>query len=267
MNVQYLCALAEPTRLRIVELLRDQPCSVNEIAHRLHISQPQASRHLKYLAEAGIVAVYPIAQRRVYALNAEPLLQLNDWLKSFESYWNNKLNNLDGYLETLKEGKHMSIENDEVTGYKTLVLNRTFDAPRALVWQAWTDPEQFAKWWSPATFTTPVCELDVRPGGALRLEMRGPDGTKYPSVGTFNEVVKPELLSFINALLDDRGNKLFEVLHTVVFKENGNQTTLQVTSKVLTATPEAADYIDGMKPGLKQALDKLARVLRTKAKA
>lgn len=105
MDVQYLNALAEPTRLRIVELLRDQPCSVNEIAQRLHISQPQSSRHLKYLANAGIVDVHPIAQQRVYALNAEPLLQLNNWLKSFECYWNSKFNNLDAYLETLKKGE------------------------------------------------------------------------------------------------------------------------------------------------------------------
>jgi uncharacterized protein YndB with AHSA1/START domain/DNA-binding transcriptional ArsR family regulator len=262
MNVQYLHALAEPTRFRIVEVLRDKPGSVNQIAHLLQISQPQASRHLKYLTEAGIVDVHPIAQQRVYELNAEPLLQLNDWLKSFEGYWNNKFNNLDGCLETLKEEKHMSLKNDEATRYKTLVLNRTFNAPRALVWQAWTDPVHLAKWWSPATFTTPVCELDVRPGGALRIDMQGPDGTIYPSVGIFKEVARPELLSFTNAPLDDHGDNLFEVLHKVVFKENDKQTTLHITSQVLAATPEATPYLSGMKPGLEQALEKLEQVLQ-----
>lgn len=102
MNPDVLNALAEPTRLRIIELLREQPYSVNEIADSLGVSQPQASKHLKYLLKAKVVVMQPSAQHRIYSLNPEPFVQLDDWLNSFERYWNNKFTNLDNYLKSKK---------------------------------------------------------------------------------------------------------------------------------------------------------------------
>jgi uncharacterized protein YndB with AHSA1/START domain len=64
-----------------------------------------------------------------------------------------------------------------------LVLTRVFDAPRELVFKVWTDPKHLARWWGPRGFTNPVCELDLRPGGAILIHMRGPDGTVYPMTG------------------------------------------------------------------------------------
>lgn len=102
MDSAVLNALAEPTRLRIIELLRERPYSVNDIADNLGISQPQASKHLKYLLKAKVVVVNPSAQHRIYSLNPEPFVQLNYWLNSFERYWNNKFTNLDNYLKSKK---------------------------------------------------------------------------------------------------------------------------------------------------------------------
>jgi len=83
-----LIALAEPNRLRIVELLRDSPsCSVGEITNRLHLRQPQVSKHLRALNEAGIVRVRPLARQRIYDLNAKPLEDLGSWIGSFRSLW------------------------------------------------------------------------------------------------------------------------------------------------------------------------------------
>ena len=78
----------------------------------------------------------------------------------------------------------------------TLTISRVLDAPRELVWKAWTDPTQFAKWFGPEGFRTPEdsVTIDPRPGGAFRSTMVGPDGTEYPSDGTFREVVEPERL-------------------------------------------------------------------------
>jgi DNA-binding transcriptional ArsR family regulator len=104
MGISLLNALAEPNRFHIVELLREKPRSVNEVAHELDISQPQASKHLKYLTSAGVVKMQPAAQKRIYRLKPEPFLQLDDWLKSFEQYWGYKLSNLDHYLNNLKKG-------------------------------------------------------------------------------------------------------------------------------------------------------------------
>ena len=91
--------------------------------------------------------------------------------------------------------------NDDIT--YDLHLDRTLEAPRALVWEAWTDPAQLAGWWGPEQFTIPRCEADVRPGGQLRIDMQGPDGTVYPMNGTFAEVVEPERLVLLTAALDD----------------------------------------------------------------
>ena len=99
MNAITFNALAEPSRLKIVELLRAQPRSVNEVALLLGIRQPQASKHLHTLAEAGLVSKQPVAQQRIYALEPEPFLQLEDWANSFQRFWDQRLDNLDHHLQ------------------------------------------------------------------------------------------------------------------------------------------------------------------------
>ena len=102
MNTQVLSALAEPNRLRIVELLRDGPRSVNDIAAHLSMRQPQASKHLRVLSEAGLVEVRPVANQRVYQLQAKPFEELDSWLETFRRAWENRLDTLDEYLQELK---------------------------------------------------------------------------------------------------------------------------------------------------------------------
>ena len=99
MNALTFTALAEPNRLRIIELLRMEPCSVNQVAQRLNLRQPQVSKHLHTLSKVGLVTVSPIAQQRMYALSPTPFLQLEDWVASFHRYWNPKLTNLESYLQ------------------------------------------------------------------------------------------------------------------------------------------------------------------------
>ena len=92
-------ALADPNRLKIIELLRGQPHSVNEVALLLKLRQPQVSKHLQTLAKAGLVTVQPIAQQRIYALQPEPFVQLEDWASSFQQFWSQRLDNLENYLK------------------------------------------------------------------------------------------------------------------------------------------------------------------------
>ncbi|OZU89614.1 transcriptional regulator [Virgibacillus indicus] len=98
-------ALGEPNRLQIVELLRSGPLTVGEIAESLEIRQPQASKHLRILNEAGILEVQAVANRRIYKLRQEPFQELDDWLTSFQSIWEEKLDRLDAYLEELQSKK------------------------------------------------------------------------------------------------------------------------------------------------------------------
>jgi len=97
-----LNALAESNRLHIVELLRENPHSVNEIASQLHLSQPLVSKHLRVLSEAGLVKVRPNAQQRIYQLEATPFENLNSWLETFRRVWNDRLDTLDEYMQELK---------------------------------------------------------------------------------------------------------------------------------------------------------------------
>lgn len=103
MNMMTLSALAEPNRLRIVELLRDGPRSVGEITERLRLRQPQVSKHLRVLSEAGLVEVHPLAQQRIYQLQSKPFEELDSWLETFRRIWDTRLDTLDEYLQELKE--------------------------------------------------------------------------------------------------------------------------------------------------------------------
>lgn len=94
-------ALAEPNRLRILELLRVGPQPVGDIGERLGIRQPQVSKHLRVLKDAGLVDVRPNAQQRVYQLRMEPLRELDDWLAPYRRYWNKRLDALEGRLAAL----------------------------------------------------------------------------------------------------------------------------------------------------------------------
>lgn len=102
MNTTTLSALAEPNRLRIIELLRDKPYAVGQIADRLRLRQPQVSKHLRVLSDAGLVEVRPVAQQRIYQLQARPFLELDSWLETFRRIWETRLDTLGEYLKELK---------------------------------------------------------------------------------------------------------------------------------------------------------------------
>jgi len=145
---------------------------------------------------------------------------------------------------------------------RELVITRTFDAPRELVFKAWTEPERLARWWGPRGFTAPVCEVDARPGGAIRIHMRGPDGAVYPMTGVFHEIAEPERLVYTSvALEDEEGGPQLEVLTTVTFAEQNGATTLTLRAVVVKSTPAAAAALDGIEEGWNQSLDRLAATI------
>ena len=100
-----LTALAEPTRMQIVELLREGPLTVGEIAERLELRQPQASKHLKVLSESGILEVKAEANRRIYQLRAEPFEMLESWAQSFKRAMEERFDKLDEYLREIQKKK------------------------------------------------------------------------------------------------------------------------------------------------------------------
>ena len=100
--METLQALAEPNRFQIVELLRDGPRPVGDMVHRLGLRQPQVSKHLRVLSDAGLVDVRVDAQRRIYALRAAPLKELEVWIERYRRIWEGNFQRLDGVLAELK---------------------------------------------------------------------------------------------------------------------------------------------------------------------
>ena len=101
--VETFAALAEPTRFRIVELLRSGPRHVNAIGERLQLTQPQVSKHLRVLKESGLVDVRPRAQQRLYELRAQPLQKLHQWLERYRQLWDARFSELDDLIQELKD--------------------------------------------------------------------------------------------------------------------------------------------------------------------
>ncbi|WP_028776207.1 ArsR/SmtB family transcription factor [Shimazuella kribbensis] len=100
---EILQALAEPNRFHIVELLRKGPLTVGEIAEYLQLRQPQVSKHLKVLSEAGLVQVQPEANRRIYKLQPQSFREFYNWIDSFRQIWEERLDSLDAYLQQLQK--------------------------------------------------------------------------------------------------------------------------------------------------------------------
>ncbi len=148
---------------------------------------------------------------------------------------------------------------------KELKLTRVINAPRNLVFKAWTDPKQLCEWWGPKGFTNPVCRVDSRPGGSMYIEMKGPDGTVSPMNGNFKEVTEPDKIVFVSSPLDKNGQPLFEVLSTITFVDVEGKTKFSLHAEVSKITSEATPYLDGMDEGWNQTLDRLEELaVRTK---
>lgn len=140
-----------------------------------------------------------------------------------------------------------------------LVISRTIAAPRAAVFAAWTNPDYLQAWWGPACFTNPVVQIDPTPGGAIYIEMCGPDGTIYPMSGEVLEVDTPSRFVFLSAALDADRQPMFTVKTTVELVDKNGKTELLMRANVVEIfTDAAAHCLEGMPEGWSQSLDRLA---------
>lgn len=147
---------------------------------------------------------------------------------------------------------------------RKIIIERIFDVPRELVWEAWTNPEEIVQWWGPNGFTNTLHEMDVRPGGQWRHTMHGPDGTDYPNHTKYLEVVKPERLVYSLSGEDKSPCKFHVTVTFDVVGESDEQT--KVTLCMLFKTPEIRDEIanSGAIEGGNQTLGRLAEFLARK---
>ncbi len=148
----------------------------------------------------------------------------------------------------------------ESTADREIVTTRLLKAPRELVFAALTDPAHIGEWWGPDGFRTVVEEMDVRPGGTWRFMMHGPDGTDYPNLCTYTEVVKPERIAFEHSSDDPNDPRRF--LSEITLEDRGGDTLLTMRARFLTVA--ARDYVlreHHAAEGGKQTLARLAKYL------
>lgn len=148
---------------------------------------------------------------------------------------------------------------------REIMLTRAFDAPRDLVFEAWTNPEHVRHWWGPRSSTMVHCEADVRPGGSWRYVTRGEDGVEVPFTGVYQEVTRPERVVHTEIYDVEPFNSGDPAVVTVTFSEEGGRTT--VTSTSLFTSKEVRDIVlgSGMEVGAAESYDRLAERLKTLA--
>jgi uncharacterized protein YndB with AHSA1/START domain len=157
---------------------------------------------------------------------------------------------------------------------REIVVTHVFDAPRALVWKAWTEPQHLTHWWAPNGCTTPFCRIDLRVGGKFHFCMRFDDGLEMWGLGIYREIVEPDRIVYTDTFADAEGNSVppsyygmsaghpAETLVTVTFSEHDGKTKLTLRQSVSGSFAER----DGMQQGWSQMLDRLSEELTNSMK-
>jgi uncharacterized protein YndB with AHSA1/START domain len=140
---------------------------------------------------------------------------------------------------------------------RELVITRVLDAPRELVFKAWTEAEQVARWWGPKGFETTFCEMDIRPGGAYRVGMRSPQGTHHVRRGVYREIIEPERIAFTYAWEDAEGRPGHETLVAVTFAKQRTKTKLTLHQAMF----ETVTARDSHQAGWTSCLERFAEYL------
>jgi len=154
--------------------------------------------------------------------------------------------------------------SDIAIGDQIIIIRRVVDAPRALVFAAFTDPKHLAQFWGPKGFTAPACEVDLRVGGRFRVEMRGPDGKTYPCTGTYREIVPPERIVYASTASDENpcgGGLPPRALVTMTFVERAGETEITIRTLLQSAADRDAAVKGGFNAGWNDSLDRLAEML------
>jgi uncharacterized protein YndB with AHSA1/START domain len=138
---------------------------------------------------------------------------------------------------------------------RELMVSRLIDAPRALVFRAWTQPEHIARWWGPQGYTTIFCDMDIRVGGRYRFGMRSPEGTEHWKVGVFREIVEPERIVFTFAWEAPDHTLGHELLTTVTFADHDGQTLLTLQQAVFESTEGRDSHVRGWTSCLERFAD------------
>jgi uncharacterized protein YndB with AHSA1/START domain/DNA-binding transcriptional ArsR family regulator len=259
-------ALGDAARWRIVELLADRPRSVSELAELTGCRQPQTTKHLQTLARAGLVTVYPLGQRRVYAVETAPLAalghRLGELAETAEAHAGER--DVIARYRAAIEAESALADRDRWADGRAFSFERVLAAPRDVVWRHWVDAELLASWWAPPSMTVTECALEPRAGGRAVLEYRDAEG-RYRSAGRVHAAREPEHLAFDLSVLDAAGSISFTGHYDLTLAEVAGGTRLRLGLRITETTVEAVSFIAGIETGWGQVLDNLAEAVQTNA--
>ncbi len=161
----------------------------------------------------------------------------------------------------------MTTANNTAKG-KEIVITRTFDASRESVWQAWTEPDQIEQWWGPRGFTTRVDEMDFEVGGSFKYTILDAEENEYPSVGVYQEIVKPERIVATDEFGDSDQNERAApeglptgMITTTAFDEENGKTTVTISIMHQSVADRKKHEEMGVIDGFNEQLDKLSEYL------
>jgi uncharacterized protein YndB with AHSA1/START domain/DNA-binding transcriptional ArsR family regulator len=262
-------ALGDPTRRSIVEMLANRgELSATEISRRFKISAPAVSQHLKVLREARLVDVQKRAQQRIYQINPAAMSEIDDWVQKMTTRWNERFDVLDRLLEVekqkLQKGEQESMNKTKVVaepGKQEIVVTREFDAPRELVFRAFTDSELYTQWLGPRDLKMTLEKFEPRSGGSWRYIHSDKDGNAYGFHGVTHEVSAPERIigTFEFEGLPEKGHVTLE---TARFEALPGGRTRLVNQTVFQSVADRDGMLQsGMESGMNESYDRLDELL------
>jgi uncharacterized protein YndB with AHSA1/START domain/DNA-binding transcriptional ArsR family regulator len=263
---QTASALGDAARWRIVELLAERPRSVGELAELTGLRQPQTTKHLQTLARAGLVTVFPLGQRRVYAIETGPLAALEARLRSLVESAEAHAGERDviARYRAAIEAESAIANEDRWADGRTFSFERVLAAPPEVVWRHWVEPDLLASWWAPPSMTVTECVLEPKPGGRAVLEYRDAEG-RYRSEGRVNAAAEHEHLAFDLAVLGGPAAISFTSHYDLSLTAAPEGTLLRLGSRITGTTVDTVPYIAGIETGWGQVLDNLADAVGTAA--
>jgi uncharacterized protein YndB with AHSA1/START domain len=256
-----LAAIAEPTRLRIVELLAAAPRTVGELARLLDALQPQTTKHVQALEAAGVVTVHRLGRRRVVALRRETIRDLAGHFSALVV-----ASPLDTVLEQYERAVRVEEERarrGEPRG-RHVRLRRTVPADVTQVWSAWTDPEVMREWWGPEPLRVTDCTMEAVVGGPVAIVLAEPDGGEHRAAGEVRAVEPGRRLTFSLDPLGPDGSPAVSLTHDVRLASKASGTAIELVLIVDDHADGAESVLAGIEIGWSQTLDRLVALLTSR---
>ncbi|KAF2412058.1 hypothetical protein B1729_16940 [Microbacterium sp. B35-04] len=264
--LEWLTALSDTARWRIVRLLADRPRSVGVIAELTGLRQPQASKHLQTLERAGLAVSRRSGQRRIYALEPEAMLALGSEITRLAEVAADGRALFDRYASAV-EAETVAAEHGRWPDERDYVFRRTLPASTATVWRYLSEPELLSQWWAPADLRLAHLEFGPQPGQPINQtyvdadDRSGKDGVIGHAIGAIEQVDPQARLTFVLSPLLADGSTAFTAHYVWLLGATEAGTDFEMRLRITDTSAPSAEFIAGIELSWDQCLDRLVSQL------